>query len=63
MEIMIVWTNQPRIESIMKEYFEVIRYYRNTWYLKFLRIVSHIYTDYVISQGSNCVKEFGIMFV
>ena len=55
MEIIIVWTNHPRKESIMKEFFEVKRYYR--------KIVSHIYIDYIISQGSNCVKEFGIMFV
>ena len=45
----------------MKEFFEVKRYYRN--YLDLLKIVSHIYIDYIISQGSNCVKEFEIMFV
>ena len=28
MEIIIVWTNHPRKESIMKEFFEVKRYYR-----------------------------------
>ena len=52
----------------MKEFFEVKIYYRNvriarTWYLDLLKIVSDIYIDYIISQGSNCVKEFGIMFV
>ena len=52
MEIIIVLTNHPRIESIMKEFFEVKRYYRSI-----SKNVSHIYSDYIISQGSKLCKR------